>query len=176
MTEKENNKISNRVKLLIKNLFANKESGWSKTKDINEGGPKTKAEVQNDVLDKYEKERQAAEEERKGGYQHRDNRYDNRGDRRNTNQNRRGANSPGKNAGGEQTRYVQKQKSENPDLGGQNQKQGGKLNKSLSYQEKRGNNKSGGKNNNQYVELSDDEFQKEVSGVIKKYLEFVEQD
>ena len=37
--------ISNRMKILIKNMFTNKESGWIKTKDINEGGPKTKAQV-----------------------------------------------------------------------------------------------------------------------------------
>lgn len=53
----DENLISNRIKLLIKNMFANKESGWKKTKDINESGPKTKAEVQGEVQDKYEKER-----------------------------------------------------------------------------------------------------------------------
>lgn len=46
--------LSNRVKLLIKNMFANRESGWSKTKDLNSAGPKTKAEVHNDVQNKYE--------------------------------------------------------------------------------------------------------------------------
>lgn len=37
------NNISNRVKILIKNLFSNKESNWEKTKQLNEGGPQTKA-------------------------------------------------------------------------------------------------------------------------------------
>ena len=37
--------ITNRIKILIKNMFTNKKSGWLKTKDINEGGPKTKKEV-----------------------------------------------------------------------------------------------------------------------------------
>jgi hypothetical protein len=27
--------VSNRVKLLIKNMFANKEEGWKKTRDLN---------------------------------------------------------------------------------------------------------------------------------------------
>lgn len=34
--------ISNRVKLLIKNMFSNKESGWLKTIEANKSGPKTK--------------------------------------------------------------------------------------------------------------------------------------
>ncbi len=55
----ENTTVSKRIKMLIKNMFANRDSGWSKTKDLNEGGPKTKAEVQNDVQKKYERERQA---------------------------------------------------------------------------------------------------------------------
>lgn len=36
--------ISNRVKLLIKNMFSNKDSGWLKTQDLNKG-PKTKSQV-----------------------------------------------------------------------------------------------------------------------------------
>lgn len=51
--------LSNRVKLLIKNMFANRTSGWAKTKDLNEGGPKTKSQVAGEVQDKYEKERAA---------------------------------------------------------------------------------------------------------------------
>lgn len=56
--------ISNRIKLLIKNMFDNKESGWQKTKDKNDGGPKTKQEVQNEVKEKYEKEMAARDEAR----------------------------------------------------------------------------------------------------------------
>ena len=48
--------ISNRVKLLIKNMFANKESGWKQTQKLNQGGPKTKAEVQQEVQDKHDRE------------------------------------------------------------------------------------------------------------------------
>jgi hypothetical protein len=42
MNDPDETKISNRIKLLIKNMFTNRESGWSKTAEINEGGPKTK--------------------------------------------------------------------------------------------------------------------------------------
>ena len=37
--------ISVRVKLLIKNMFANKEANWPKTQERNQAGPKTRAEV-----------------------------------------------------------------------------------------------------------------------------------
>jgi len=40
---------SNRVKMLIKNMFNNKETGWKRTEEMNKGGPKTKAEVENEV-------------------------------------------------------------------------------------------------------------------------------
>lgn len=46
---------SNRVRLLIKNMFSNRESGWLKTQDINQG-PKTKSQVQKEVEDKLLKE------------------------------------------------------------------------------------------------------------------------
>lgn len=36
---------SNRVKMLIKNMFGNKEGGWKRTEELNKGGPKTIAEV-----------------------------------------------------------------------------------------------------------------------------------
>lgn len=48
--------ISNRMKLLVKNMFENRKSGWTKTKDLNKGGPKTKMEVQKEVEDKYKAE------------------------------------------------------------------------------------------------------------------------
>jgi hypothetical protein len=48
--------ISNRMKLLVKNMFQNREDGWKKTKDMNKGGPKTKLEVQKEVEDKYKAE------------------------------------------------------------------------------------------------------------------------
>ena len=47
--------VSNRVKLLIKNMFANQKSGWQKTKDLNEAGPKTKAEIQQEMAQKQQK-------------------------------------------------------------------------------------------------------------------------
>ena len=64
MNREDETLITNRIKYLIKNMFANKASGWEKTKDLNEGGPKTKAQVQSDVQHKYDKEKQALEEER----------------------------------------------------------------------------------------------------------------
>jgi len=47
--------ISNRVKLLIKNMFANQKSGWQKTKDLNDAGPKTKKEIQDEMAAKQQK-------------------------------------------------------------------------------------------------------------------------
>ena len=37
------------MKLLVQNMFSNKESGWKKTEEINKGGPKTKAEVVKEI-------------------------------------------------------------------------------------------------------------------------------
>lgn len=48
--------ISNRIKILIKNLFSNKESDWEKTKQNNEKAPQTKAQVEKEVRKSYEKE------------------------------------------------------------------------------------------------------------------------
>jgi hypothetical protein len=47
-------------------MFSNKESGWLKTKDINESGPKTKSQVQKEVEDKMMKEQQ--EDRSRGSY------------------------------------------------------------------------------------------------------------
>ena len=44
--DSSDDKLSNRVKLLIKNMFANRESGWQRTQELNDAGPKTKKEVQ----------------------------------------------------------------------------------------------------------------------------------
>ena len=38
-------KISNRIKILIKNMFSNKDDGWAKSAEINKGGPKKKIEI-----------------------------------------------------------------------------------------------------------------------------------
>ena len=75
--ESPNATISNRVRLLIKNMFSNKDSGWLKTQDLNQG-PKTKSQVQKEVEDKLFKEQQArdtADRDRKvgGGYNDRRN-------------------------------------------------------------------------------------------------------
>lgn len=52
----KDNQISNRIKILIQNLFSNKDSNWEKTNQLNEGGPQTKAAVEKEVRDKYELE------------------------------------------------------------------------------------------------------------------------
>lgn len=83
--------ISNRMKLLVKNMFQNREDGWKKTKDMNKGGPKTKLEVQKEVEDKYKAE-QNARNNRDGnrGYNNYDNRNDRNNDRRDKNYNDNG--------------------------------------------------------------------------------------
>jgi transcription termination factor Rho len=81
--------ISNRIKILIKNMFSNREDGWAKSAEMNKGGPKTKIEIQKEVEKKYKDEQAARDRnqggggrygDRKDGYNNRDNR-DNR-DRR----------------------------------------------------------------------------------------------
>lgn len=57
MNSEDEELISNRVKLLIKNMFANRESGWQRTKDLNKAGPKTKAQVQEEMEEKQQRER-----------------------------------------------------------------------------------------------------------------------
>lgn len=59
----EDTRITKRLKLIIKNMFTNKESGWEKTKETN-SGPKTKLEVQNELILKYEKERERQDNDR----------------------------------------------------------------------------------------------------------------
>ena len=79
--EHEEAPITNRTKLLIKNMFQDRDDGWKKTQEMHKGGPKTKAEVQKEVEDKYkneEKARQQRDGNRGGGYGQ-DNRRDNRG-------------------------------------------------------------------------------------------------
>jgi len=50
-------KITNRIKMLIKNMFDNKDHNWKKTEKQNKEGPKTKAEVAKQIEQKYETER-----------------------------------------------------------------------------------------------------------------------
>jgi hypothetical protein len=52
-------------------MFSNKESGWKRTEELNQGGPKTKAEVGQEVIDKYEKERK----QREAGYKNHSSNY-----------------------------------------------------------------------------------------------------
>lgn len=89
--------ITNRIKILIKNMFTNSEAGWEKTKKINEAGPRTKAEVEKEVRDKYEKEaarhsdsRNDRGDRRDGGYNNRDNNRDHRDNRNQGGRDQRG--------------------------------------------------------------------------------------
>ena len=49
LIEDSETRIENRVKILIKNMFSNRDSGWKKTEKKNEGGPKTKEEVRDEM-------------------------------------------------------------------------------------------------------------------------------
>jgi hypothetical protein len=46
--------VSQRMRLITKNMLANRESGWEKTEKMNTSGPKTKKEVQEEVLRKHQ--------------------------------------------------------------------------------------------------------------------------
>jgi hypothetical protein len=60
--------ISNRIKILIKNMFSNKEDGWAKTAEMHKGGPKKKLEVQQEVENKYKAEEKARNAGQSGRY------------------------------------------------------------------------------------------------------------
>lgn len=97
--------ISNRIKILIKNMFSNKEDGWSKSAEINKGGPKKKIEIQKEVEKKY-KDEQAARDRNQGGrgYGNNDRRdgggYNNRDDRNKGDRREGGGRNDGYNEGG----------------------------------------------------------------------------
>lgn len=48
-SEKCNVKISQRVKLLIRNMLDNREGGWEKSKKANESGPKKVADLRSEM-------------------------------------------------------------------------------------------------------------------------------
>lgn len=70
----EEDLITNRTKMLIKNMFDNKSKNWKKTEE-SQKGPTTKAEVAASVQNKYEAERQKRDNEDRGA------RYGNGGNR-----------------------------------------------------------------------------------------------
>ena len=93
--------ISNRIKILIKNMFSNRETGWAKSAEMNKGGPKTKIEIQQEVEKKY-KDEQAARDRNQGGGRYGD-RKDGYNNRDNNNRDRRDGgnrNNDGYNDGG----------------------------------------------------------------------------
>lgn len=79
-------KISTRVKLLIKNMFSNKASNWTKTKEMNEAGPKTKQEVRIEMDAKLKAEQAQRDNDRRDNYNNRDNNNRGGNDRGNRNQ------------------------------------------------------------------------------------------
>ncbi len=50
--------ISNRVKMLIKNMLDNRESGWKKTKEMQESGPMKVEELRQKLENKLRQEQQ----------------------------------------------------------------------------------------------------------------------
>lgn len=49
--------ISNRIKILIKNMFDDRENNWERCTKKNKAGPKKVAEVRQEVEAQYDKER-----------------------------------------------------------------------------------------------------------------------
>jgi hypothetical protein len=50
-------RISNRIKMIMRNMFEDFKAGWTISVKKNEEGPKKIAEVREEVADKYEAER-----------------------------------------------------------------------------------------------------------------------
>ena len=155
-------------------MFSNRASGWQKTKDINEGGAQTKAEVKNDVQDKYERERLAQEEEARGRHgNNRDRGYNNNRDR-----DHKGGNYNDNRGGGGQ-KYVQKQKTQGD---GQNQykkkdTQGGPdMQKTKSQNERNNRNDRGDRKKNydndrrDIQPITDEELNESVKKTFKQYV------
>jgi hypothetical protein len=46
----DSSKCSNRVRLLVQNMFDNRETGWSKTKKGGDGKIKKKDDIENEVM------------------------------------------------------------------------------------------------------------------------------
>ena len=146
--------LSNRVKLLIKNMFSNKESGWKMTQKLNQGGPKTKAEVQQEVQDKHDKEQMEKEQARNRNY--RDN-YGGGG----YNDNRRGNPPP-------RTPKYQKKDTSNYEKKNQQDGQygkGGRENRGDNYRDKRDHKPR------EIVEIDDDTMGKRLK---KNFEDFVQ--
>lgn len=82
-------KCSNRVRLLIQNMFENKSSGWQKSKK-GDGKIKTKDTIENEVMKENQDKKRDSDNrggDRRNDY-NRDNRNDNYKDRRNDNSDR----------------------------------------------------------------------------------------
>ena len=74
--------ISNRIKILIKNMFDDQSNNWERCKKKNEAGPKKVAEVRQEVEAQYEEERKKQEAARRDRDYHEDRHNDRRGSQR----------------------------------------------------------------------------------------------
>lgn len=92
-SEAKNTKITQRVKLLIKNLFTEREKSWETTRKHHEQGLKTKQQVQKEMEDKVAKENEQRNAQRGGhGGGRRDDRQGGRDDGRKNDRDRQGHN------------------------------------------------------------------------------------
>lgn len=144
-------KISNRIKMIMKNMFEDYKNGWELSIKKNEEGPKKIAEVREEVENKYEAERERQEAARKhdrqgGRYNDRDGDYH---DRRKDNR--------------QEARYQKKDSKKNE--GGNSYGKGG--------QEKRNQNNRNDRNRKQEKEeiVIEEITEEEMAGKIKKNFE-----
>jgi len=153
--------ISNRIKILIKNMFSNKEDGWSKSAEINKGGPKKKIEIQKEVEKKY-KDEQAARDRNSGGRGYGNDRrdggggYNNRDDR-NKGGDRRdgGGRNDGYNEGGGR-RNTDSNRYQKKDTQGGTYGKGGRENR--NERDNRDNKRPAAKEAPKIIELDDEEM------------------
>jgi hypothetical protein len=159
--------ISNRIKILIKNMFSNKEDGWSKSAEINKGGPKKKIDIQKEVEKKY-KDEQNARDRRDGGrgYDNRDRRDGGGGgynDRNNRDKRDGGGRNDGYNEGGGR-RNNETNKYQKKDTQGGTYGKGGRENRN-----ERDNKRPVAKDVPKIVELEDDEMGQQLKKNFEEY-------
>lgn len=159
--------ISNRIKMLIKNMFDNKAHSWKKTADQNTKGPTTKAEVALSVQNKYEAERKQREDQDRGGryggggnrdrYNDRDRNHNNNRDRDNRD-NQRGNNRDRRDNNDKASSYQKKDGEQ------KYQKKGDRDNKQKDRNDRGRNNKQ---EQREIIPIDDDK----MSAMLKKNFE-----
>lgn len=160
-------------------MFENKDSGWLKTKDQNDSGPKTKAQVGMEIKEKYDREYQQREEGkgRYGGNDRRDN-YNNNNNNRNDDRRRNDGGRHGnnyndggndRNRGGGGQKYQRKDDRQPRggynDRGGEQEDEYGAREYGKGGREYRGNNNRGQderKTHAPIVEMDDEEMGKKL--------------